>query len=157
MRSPVDAGFHVHPDHGLAFKREAAVKGGLCEQQGQPVAVVLPHAGIGDLGYGRPDRHCLIGLAGSAVMIIRPIDMAEDVRAVGHGKPQLTELARSGGSDEKFFLGFPDHGLQRRLTRIDFSAGTIDFSRAETALFFDEEDLAVLHDEHERGVNLTLP
>ena len=83
--------------------------------------------------------------------------MAEDVRVIGHGKPQFSQLARGGWGDEQFLLGLADHSLQRCFTRIDLSSRAVDFSRSEAALLFDQKDVPILHDEHKRGVDDSLP
>lgn len=98
--------------------------------------VVLPHAVIGNFLQPGPDGHGFIGLGGGAAETVGAIDMAKNVRAVGHGKLQLAELARRAGGNDEFLLGFADGSLERGFTGIDFTAGTIDFPRAEPPLLF---------------------
>jgi hypothetical protein len=52
---------------------------------------------------------------------------------------------------------FADHRFERCFARIDLAARAVDFSRTEPALFFDEQYPPVLDDEHQGGVDLTLP
>ncbi len=121
------------------------------------MAVVFPHAVVGNRIDGCPDRRGFVCFGGSADVIIRAKDMTEDVRAIRHREPEFADLARVYGSDEKFFAGFADHAFERCFTGIDLAARAVDFTCAETALFFDQQDAAIVHDEHQRGVDAALP
>lgn len=121
------------------------------------MAVVFPHSGVGNRFDRCPDRHGLVGFGGGADVIIRAENMTEDVRRVGHREPEFADLPRVEGGDEQLLLGFADHALKGSFTGIDLAAGAIDFSRAEAAFFFDQQDAAVVHDKHQRGVDAALP
>ena len=136
---------------------EASVEVGFFEQEREPVAIVFPHLIVGNRFDSGPERHCLVGFGGCADVIIRAEDMTEDVGRVGHREPELADLARVERGDEQLLLGFADDALKRRFTGVDLATGAIDFSRAEAAFFFDQQDAAVLYDKHQRGVDAALP
>lgn len=127
------------------------------EEQGKPVAIVLPHALIGDGFQIRPDGYRLVGFGGGSGEVFRAIDVAEDIRAVRHGEAEFAEFAWEDGGDEEFLLGFADGGLERSFAGIDLAAWAVDFACAEPAFFSDEEDLVVVEDEHERGAHGWVP
>lgn len=61
------------------------------------------------------------------------------------------------GGDEKLLLGLADGGFERGLAGIDLATRAVDFSGTQPALFFDEQDLSVLDDEHQGGEDFSGP
>ena len=121
------------------------------------MAVVIPHLSVRNRFDRGPERHGLIGFGGGANVIICAEHMTQNVRRVGHREPELADLARVERGNEQLLLGFADDALKGSFTGIDFAAGAIDFSRAEAAFFFDQQDAAVVDDKHQRGVDAALP
>ncbi len=61
------------------------------------------------------------------------------------------------GGDSDLLFGFPNGGLERRFTGFDATTGAVDFSRAKTAFFSDEEDFLSAQNKAKDGAVFWLP
>lgn len=119
--------------------------------------VVGPHFVVGDLIERRPKRDCLGGLLRFAGEIEREKDGAMQAVTVAKLKMQFTALLGPERMNAEFLEGLAQRRRERRLPRINFAAGPVNFAGAEPALLANQENLSFAHDEEEIGANARLP
>src|ERR1041385_5088131 len=123
----------------------------------QPVPVIGPHFVVGDGVDCCPKWDGFVGLAWFPIERMGEKNRAIKAVAVAELKMQFTMLFGPERFDAELLEGLAQRGPKRRFARIHFAAGSVDFARAEAALFADEENLLLAHDEKKIGVDAWLP
>jgi hypothetical protein len=77
--------------------------------------------------------------------------------AVSELEIQIAPLLGIKRRDPEFFARLSQSSVERRLARVDFASGSVDFPRAKAAFFVDEQNLFVADDEEQIGPNARLP
>jgi hypothetical protein len=144
-------------EHLVAIEVEVGTERSARNHARQPVDVVGPHFVVGNPINRRPDRKGFVGFDEGAGEGIGYEHGAMKTIAVNELKMEFSTGLDSVRRDADFFLGLTHGAIVWFLAGFDAAAGGVDFTRAETAFFADEEDLGILHNETQGGPLARLP